>query len=48
MNNAVLDEIVRRRPMTEADLGAGPGIGPHRLATLGSEILALVADHPEG
>ena len=48
MNNAVLDEIVRRRPMTEADLGAVPGIGPHRLATLGSEILALVAAHPDG
>lgn len=46
MNNAVIDEIVRRRPTTDAELARIPGIGPHRLATHGPDILALVAAHP--
>ena len=48
LTNAVIDEIVRRRPRDSTELGSVPGIGPHKLATLGEEILALVADHPEG
>ena len=48
MNNAVIDEIVRRRPSNPAELGAIPGIGPQRLAAFGDEILGLVADHPDG
>jgi DNA helicase-2/ATP-dependent DNA helicase PcrA len=48
MNNAVIDEIVRRRPRDASSLGAVPGIGPHKLAAYGDEILALVAEHPDG
>ena len=40
--NAVLFDIAARQPMTEAELGAIKGIGPHKIETWGVEILQIV------
>ena len=41
-NNKTLDAIARRRPTSETELAAVPGIGPNRLDAYGADILAAV------
>lgn len=47
-SDAVLIEVSKRRPTTDADLLAIPGIGPAKLASYGVEVLAVVAEHAAG
>jgi ATP-dependent DNA helicase RecQ len=41
-NNKTLDAIARRRPTSETELAAVPGIGPGRLDAYGADILAAI------
>ncbi len=43
--DAVLIALATQRPRTEAELLAVPGIGPAKLESFGSEMLALIAEH---
>ncbi len=43
LNDRTVDEIARRRPANESELGAINGIGPTKLETFGDDILSLVA-----
>ena len=43
--DAVLIALAVQRPRTEAELLAVPGIGPAKLESYGSEMLALIAEH---
>ncbi|XBV87174.1 DNA helicase RecQ [Deinococcus sonorensis KR-87] len=45
MNNATLEAIAARRPRTEADLLAVPGMGPGRAEHYGEALLRLVREH---
>src|SRR5690606_28406324 len=48
LNDRHLRGIAERRPRTERELAACPGIGPAKLAAYGDELLALVARATEG
>jgi DNA helicase-2/ATP-dependent DNA helicase PcrA len=47
-DNRTLDELVRRRPRTRAELAACAGMGPTRLTRHGDALLAILARHPAG
>ena len=46
-NNATLIELATRRPTTDAELRAIPGIGPAKLAAYGEEIKGILRSDPE-
>ena len=46
-NNATLIELATRRPTTDAELRAVPGIGPAKLAAYGEEIKGILRSDPE-
>ena len=46
-NNATLIELATRRPTTDAELRAVPGIGPAKLTAYGDEIKGILRSDPE-
>jgi DNA helicase-2/ATP-dependent DNA helicase PcrA len=41
-DNKTLSAVAARMPASEAELLAVPGMGPHRVATYGDEMLAVI------
>jgi DNA helicase-2/ATP-dependent DNA helicase PcrA len=48
LHDTTVDELARRRPRSEAQLAAVPGIGPAKLERYGQEIVALLASANQG
>ena len=44
-DNKTLGAVATRRPANDAELLAVPGMGPHRVATYGDEMLRIVTTH---